>query len=437
MFTSCVHDVSRPERTLVAVFLAWKALLLLVAVGSSLGTAYDTSTTLIPPYGATPNESVLDLGAKLTRWDAIYFMQSARRGHVFEQEWAFGSGLPTVIAFLIKGLGLLGFENDGSLEPLVGIALSHITHLLSVLVLYHLGLRLQIQPQQALVGAMLHILSPAGIFLSAPYNESPFSFLTFSGLLLFAWGCSGSLSQLSGDAAIISAGIILGLATTFRSNGLLNGIPFAIYAVGELGGLFKRPTFLGVRRLAATGIGGICIAIGTIGPQALAYQVFCSGTSVTGPRPWCSKRLPSIYTFVQEEYWNVGFLRYWTLPNIPLFLLAAPMIYLLLKSAWQILAASSLKPAGSRNSKKNSAFMPTMLINSLALSQLVIAALSITNYHIQIITRISSAYPLWYFWLAQQLGISGSSKAAGSVVVFMVMYAMIQGALFASFLPPA
>ncbi len=34
------------------------------------------------------------------------------------------------------------------------------------------------------------------------------------------------------------------------------------------------------------------------------------------PRPWCSSRLPYVYGFVQSEYWNVGFMRYWTLQQV-------------------------------------------------------------------------------------------------------------------------
>ncbi|KAI4604282.1 ER membrane glycoprotein subunit of the GPI transamidase complex-like protein [Pestalotiopsis sp. 9143b] len=428
-------DMGRPLQTLITVFVAWKSFLLLVAIGSSVGGAYDTSTTLIQPQVSSFNESVLDISTKLTRWDAIYFIQAARRGYVYEQEWAFGMGLPTVISAIAKVSNKLGIEGNDSLEPLIGVGVSHVAHLLSVFALYYLGLRLYSQ-RTAVIAALLHIISPAGLFLSAPYNEAPFAFLTFSGLLLFSYGCLDKSRSVPGDAAIVASGMILGLATTFRSNGILNGVPFAAYAISELVSVLKSPNAFSLRRLAALGIGGQYIAMGSIGPQVLAYQSFCSGPSATEPRPWCSAWIPSIYTFVQERYWNVGFLRYWVPGNIPLFLLASPMIYLLCKSGWSMLGDSVMEMK-SPKTPADAFSGPSLLIAAMAFSQLLLAGASVTTYHIQIITRLSSACPLWYFWLAQQLGQAGTSKSAGGVVMYMVIYATIQGALFASFLPPA
>jgi GPI mannosyltransferase 2 len=98
-------DSDRPRLALTRAFVAWKSLLLLIAAGGSLGPPYDTSTTLIQsqPRPTTFWESPLELATRLTRWDAIYFVQSARRGYVYEQEWAFGRGLPTIIGWIVQG----------------------------------------------------------------------------------------------------------------------------------------------------------------------------------------------------------------------------------------------------------------------------------------------------------------------------------------------
>lgn len=79
----------------------------------------------------------------------------------------------------------------------------------------------------------------------------------------------------------------------------------------------------------------------------------------------------------------------------------------------------------------------------LAVPQILLALLALTTYHVQIVTRISSGYPLWYWWLASKIVARDSIKLAGCevrarvIVLWMVMYACLQAGLFAAFLPPA
>ena len=40
--------------------------------------------------------------------------------------------------------------------------------------------------------------------------------------------------------------------------------------------------------------------------------------------------MPMPYGYIQDKYWNVGFLRYFELRQIPNFIIAAPVIYLVL-----------------------------------------------------------------------------------------------------------
>ncbi|CAJ2505678.1 Uu.00g130720.m01.CDS01 [Anthostomella pinea] len=459
-------DARHPVQGLLGAFLAWKAFLFAIAVGSAVGPAYDTSSTLITTGRASYDESPLDLATRLTRWDAMYFIQASRRGYLFEQEWAFGAGLPAVISALAKSsllsssrtedktqltsiaLATSGLEADGSLESLIGICVANISHLLSVLVLYQLGMVVFKNSRMSFVAALLHILSPAGIFLSAPYNESPFALLSFTGYLFFAKAVLGEKRSLAHDVSLVASGMWFGFALTFRSNGILNGIPFAAELLRELS---SPPTLDSVRRRVALVVGGSAVAIGFILPQVTAYRTFCYEASTTDLRPWCTRRLPSIYSFVQEHYWsvsltlsieasniqvrNVGFLRYWTPPNIPLFILAAPMLYLLGKSGLDILSKPDRLSTAVTNPRVLSNTIA--LLRSMASAQLILTVLAITTYHIQIITRISSGYPILYWWIANCLTDSKIARFGGNVVVFMVMYAGIQGALFASFLPPA
>lgn len=140
---------------------------------------------------------------------------------------------------------------------------------------------------------------------------------------------------------------------------------------------------------------------------------------------------------------NVGFLRYWTFSNLPLFFLAAPILVIMCQSLlWALKAPSTLR-SKSGNQSSSSASPGSMLFR-LAVPQGLLAIMALTSYHVQIINRISSGYPLWYWWLVstamdsvQDPRKQRHSRTLPVAAQAMVAYALIQGVLFGSFLPPA
>lgn len=191
-----------------------------------------------------------------------------------------------------------------------GIVISTTCHLLSVLVLYKLLTRLTREGRQQsripFVACVLHTLTPASLFLSAPYAESMFSMLNMAGMLCYvesrAMADSSSI-RFQEIVLKLSSGLLFALATAVRSNGLLSGL-ILLYDVARY-----LPQMLHIRssmhdlcRVVVTCISGILIAIGFGGPQYLAYLDFCS-ISTSAIRPWCEHRIPSIYSWVQSHYW--------------------------------------------------------------------------------------------------------------------------------------
>ena len=73
----------------------------------------------------------------------------------------------------------------------------------------------------------------------------------------------------------------------------------------------------------------------------------------------------------------------------------------------------------------------------LAVPELLLPLLALTTYHVQIITRISSGYPLWYVGLALTMVGNEQPTWSKTLMRFMVLYAAIQAALYSAFLPPA
>ena len=121
------------------------------------------------------------------------------------------------------------------------------------------------------------------------------------------------------------------------------------------------------------------------------------------------------------------------------------------KWIWDFAGISRLSPTQSRardDSKRQDseplARRQKKLLVQLSMPQIVLATLALTTYHVQIITRLSSGYMVWYWWVASLLVEQGGTTSRqgkfsvmGLIVFWMVSYALIQASLFASFLPPA
>ena len=351
-----------------------------------------------------------------------------------------------------------------------GVLISNLCHYLSALAASQLAARAskdtQFAPFPFLVGA-LHIISPGGLFLCAPYTEALFSVLNFSGMLLFVSSHTSKRSAATQHACTLGSGIMFATAALVRSNGLLSAALYLYDLAASLQSIFRsRAGAVQATSIAVNIVSGMVVLAGFAGPQWLAWSRYCAhGRHEADARPWCNERIPSIYSWVQATYWyamlyhscsgltnfrDVGFLRYWRLSNAPLFLLAAPTLWLLIASSGSVLTAHfqrqpekpSRRPAElPRRHNKNG--MQYCGFPQLALPQLILATTALTNFHVQIVNRLSSGYPIWYFMIAMrfagQAASSGIEKQPSLqwIIRWMVMYAMIQGIAFATFLPPA
>lgn len=99
------RPLDSPHQSLLFLFIAYKSLILLIALCSP-GPGYDTSATLLTPpaiNGSSLTGLFELIAEKLTSWDAIYFTTVARRGYLYEQEWAFAWGWTQLISFFSSG----------------------------------------------------------------------------------------------------------------------------------------------------------------------------------------------------------------------------------------------------------------------------------------------------------------------------------------------
>jgi phosphatidylinositol glycan class V len=127
------------------------------------------------------------------------------------------------------------------------------------------------------------------------------------------------------------------------------------------------------------------------------------------------------------------------------------MLWLLLQSSVTVLRSYNQPPLRGRLVAPNSVTMKSRNVSfmlqdvpELAVPQLVLAMTATTSFHVQIVNRIASGYPTWYLmvanWFVEEISLSGDAaprQRSQWILRGMTLYALVQGMLFANFLPPA
>ncbi|GJP62318.1 hypothetical protein CLOP_g19398, partial [Closterium sp. NIES-67] len=242
---------------------------------------------------------------------------------------------------------------------LVGLLLSNAAFVAAAYCLFRLTACVLADTPLALLSSLLFCLTPASTFYSAIYSESLFALLSFAAMWRIISG------------RWVSASLLIALSAAARSNGVLHSGFFLfslLQAVGpfllrvlpqkllhllvhpfqkpterqrDVGSLLesKRQLFRTSQVLPILFSTAICCLLSFslfLSFQAFAVSQFCipnSPTAATMPTnravpPWCLDWVPYVYGYVQRKYWDVGFLRYFQLKQLPNFLLAAPTLLL-------------------------------------------------------------------------------------------------------------
>ena len=269
------------------------------------------------------------------KWDAAYFLKIAEEGYKYEQYMAFFPLYPWTLRILTLTLQpVLGnFISARSLFLACGWILNTVFFVVAAVSLYNLTVGLFGKKKIALVSSLLFCINPASVFMSSLYTESLFSCLQFTALCYWE------------QERCIVAVLLFGLGCATRSNGILS-CGFVIHRIikhfvsTELASLQSGQSVFTLLRVynalkafAKVKIFDAIVLAPLILFQLYGYSLYCKPlTEFTGNAvrhsPWCERWLPFSYSYIQDNYWNVGFLHYFELKQIPNFLLATPMIVL-------------------------------------------------------------------------------------------------------------
>ncbi|KAI9483526.1 MAG: GPI mannosyltransferase 2 [Benjaminiella poitrasii] len=403
----------------------------LVTIGIAIVTyrfvgSYDSSAEI--QLNSTSRPGILDA---FLRWDALYFLHIAEHGYVYEQETAFFPVMPLLARLLTKTVfyPLQSIIGKKYTLLLSGITISNIAFILAACSLYKLTLTLLPKNKKiAMVSSIAFCLSPSAMFMSSFYTESLFAFLSFTGMRWVA------------QKKYLSAAMIWGATSAVRSNAIVYSGFFFYDLVWTrfLGGKNFLTGFL--RSVFYTLI--TCVGFGLF--QYYGYNEFCAKTMMD--RPWCASKVPLLYSFVQKEYWNNGFLAYYELKQIPNFILAAPIILLSIFGLKTFIQHDSFRfwtIGYVTTTAKNPGYFNSSLLVYMYLWICLLIFVT-TEMHVQVIIRFFTSLPPLY-WFVGHLWIKGFSGAKGSIVSYiaqlvlsyLVLYGLIGIILFAAFLPPA
>jgi len=280
--------------------------------------------------------------------------------------------------------------------------------------------------------AILYCISPASIFFSALYSESMFAYLTFYTMLASVKGMPTICFPLGLSTLVRSNGVVnIGFPTYFGLKNLCNSEriekhqqKYGILSI--LWHIFKQIKLKHYFAILST----IIISLAPfVLLQMYNYMKFCTSTFDKSLLPvhilqyakennlilpdgtdsmWCNATLPLAYSYVQKTYWNVGFLRYYQFKQIPNFILALPILYIMSRCIKEFVCEyrDELYLLGFFDNKSKSESAIKVKKYPLNMFVFVVHGLFLTIFclffvHIQVSTRLlASATPLPYWYCA-------------------------------------
>ncbi|KAK7368272.1 hypothetical protein VNO80_10297 [Phaseolus coccineus] len=310
------HENLHQHLVLKSAICSRLLLLAMIILFRTLLSPYDTSASLNPPCLSTPNATLSSPLQNAVVWDSVYFLRIAQCGYEYEQTFAFLPLLPL-------SLSLLSFlPTQTPLFILSAYLINNLAFVLAALYFYRLSLTLLKDPQTALRATLLFCFNPASVFYSSIYSESLYALMCFGGMYHFV--CGGN------NLAVL----FFALSGCARSNGVLNAGYLCFQTMHRsFHALFHQKRLpLALQIIFVGALRTACIFAPFLAFQAYGYYNMCVGRSHEEIRPWCKARIPLLYSYIQSNYWGVGFLRYFQLKQLPNFLLASPILSLALYS---------------------------------------------------------------------------------------------------------
>ncbi|XP_041980484.1 GPI mannosyltransferase 2 [Aricia agestis] len=313
-----------------------------------------------PSLRKTNADFIIDkLLGGLKRWDSQYFIHIAQYGYTYENCLAFYPLFPLIVRYVAFVLNsILGtIFNFHSILLISASLVNLVVFIKSADMLHKLSLRILRSECKAYKSVILYCVNPASIFFTAPYSESLLALMSFYTM----FKCTENETLRFGSIDILSA-FPAGFSMISRSNGCVNlgfilytsfknvvekTFPEIVYKYKTLKHRIILPILLLplITSCVALSVTVIIAVMPFLLVQTYNYFKFCIHNDHNLPEflmntefvlpgvaesPWCNTSVPFSYSYVQSHYWDVGFLKYYRIKQIPNFALASPILFLIL-----------------------------------------------------------------------------------------------------------
>ncbi|XP_013183733.1 GPI mannosyltransferase 2 [Amyelois transitella] len=411
-----------------------------------------------PTLRKTYADSIVDmfLGG-MKRWDAQYFIHNAQYGYTYENCLAFFPLFPMIVRYVAYGVcSLFGSVINFHSALLISATIVNILMFIkSADILHSLSLRILRSESKAYKSSILYCVNPASIFFTAPYSETLFAWMSFYTMLKCTENETLRFANID-----ITSGLPAGFSMIARSNGSVN-LGFIIYTnfknviertLPEIVYKYKTlkrkiiipflllPLFTSSVALFLT---VIIALIPFMLVQTYNYFKYCvphdhnlpeflSNSEYVLPGMaeslWCNYTIPLSYTYIQDHYWNVGYFKYYKLKQIPNFMLAFPILFIIIyhcmsyiKNNFKLCLRLGLKSnifgylnkmpyRPKQYTKGFGANDPTMFVYIVHVMFLTVFC--IVFVHIQVSTRLlASASPVLYWICSSRMNVSPTPTA--------------------------
>ena len=378
----------------VRTFIGLKLVTIGLAFIAAYYDPYNNSTGLL---FENSHKLITRLLMPFVRWDAVYYVLIARDGYTHEKMHAFFPLFPLLSSLFSR---IFIFSEKTTSIVLAGIVISILSHFIATIGLYSLTLKLFGNDHKfAFNTCVFFMLQPASYHMTCPFAEGLFAALSITGMLAF----------YSSHDKLASTFFLLSSLT--RSNGAL------------LAGFFLYKVFAGRRRDSIRGLMRALISAS----GCLIYLRYCYLKYCPERGEWCNWRVPNIYSYIQSTYWNVGAFKYYTLSQIPNFIIAAPMLFL---SFYGIYRKIKQDPRGFFTLSSKSSLIPFYYL------WMFLLVFSLIFVHIQVVNRIFSFLPP-VFWTMSEVYSKSSLSMKKIILTLIGVCFMPLSFLIACFYPPA